>query len=70
MPAAIFRKRLRTEGIKVMPRRQTSEKFYQYNKSQSSLLFVTTKNEQLFIDIKDDNGKLWVEVTIVTFFNQ
>ena len=67
MPAAIFRKRLRTEGIKVMPRRQTSEKFFQYNKSQSSLLFVTTKNEQLF---KDDNGKLWVEVTIVTFFNQ
>ena len=70
MPAAIFRKRLRTEGIKVMPRRQTSEKFFQYKKSQSSLLFVTTKNEKLFIDIKDDNGKLWVEVTIVTFFNQ
>ena len=63
MPAAIFKKRLRTDGIKAMPRRQTSEKFF----IQSSLLLVTTKNEQLFIDIKDDNGKLWVEVTIVTF---
>ena len=31
-------------------------------------LFLTTENEQLFF-IKDDNGKLWVEVIIVTFFN-
>ena len=26
-----LKKCLRTEGIKVMPRRQTSEKFFQYN---------------------------------------
>ena len=31
-------------------------------------LFLTTENEQLVI-IKDDNGKLWVELIIVTFFN-
>ena len=29
-------------------------------------LFLTTKNEQLFID---DNSKLWVEVITVTFFS-
>ena len=31
-------------------------------------LFLTTENKQL-VNIKDDNGKLWVELIIVTFFN-
>ena len=70
MPAAIFKKRVRTDGVKAMPRRQTSEKFFQFKKSHRAVEFVIrdNRNEQLFIDIKDDNGKLWVEVPIVTFF--
>ena len=39
----------------------TSDKFFQYKKSQS---FLTTENEQLFM-LKSK----WVEVIIVTFLN-
>ena len=65
--------RLRTNEIKAMSRGfsgvQTSYKFFQYKKSQSSL-FTLDKRKWTNFYIKDDNDNfIWVEVTIVTFFN-
>ena len=47
---------------------QTSDKFLQYKKLQSSLFILDNRKCTTFY-IKDDNGKLWVKVIIVTFFN-
>ena len=47
--------------------RQTSDKFFQYKKSQTSLFIRDNRKWTTYI--KDDNRKLWLEVTIITFFN-
>ena len=49
-------------------RGQTIDKFFQYKKLQSSLFILNNRKCTTFY-IKDDNGKLWVKVIIVTFFN-
>ena len=65
--------RLRTDGIKkAMSRgfsggKQVIKSANNRNRSRVCL-FWKTKNEELFY-IKDDNGKLWVEVIIVTFLD-
>ena len=46
---------------------KTSDKFFQYKKSQSTL-FILGNRKWITFYIKDDNGKLWVEVIIVIFF--
>ena len=46
---------------------QTSDKFFQYKKSQTSLFIRDNRKWTTYI--KDDNRKLWLEVTIITFFN-
>ena len=46
---------------------QTSDKFFQYKKSQTSLFILDNRKWTTYI--KDDNRKLWLEVTIITFFN-
>ena len=43
---------------------KTSDKFFQYKKSQSTL-FILGNRKWITFYIKDDNGKLWVEVIIV-----
>ena len=64
--------RLRTDGIKSnvtwFLREQTSDKISQYNKSPPSLIILEDKKWRTFY-IKDDNGKLWVEVIIVAFLD-
>ena len=47
--------------------RQTSDKFFQYKKSQTSLFILDNRKWTTYI--KDDNRKLWLEVTIIAFFN-
>ena len=49
-------------------RGQTSDKFVQYNNSQLTLFILDNMKLTTFC-IKDNNGKLLVEVIIVTFFN-
>ena len=49
------------------PMWQTSDKCFQYKKSQSTL-FILGNRKWITFYIKDDNGKLWVEVIIVIFF--
>ena len=46
---------------------QTSDKLFQYKKSQLSL-FILDNMKWTTCCIEDDNGKLWVEVIII-FFN-
>ena len=43
---------------------KASDKFFQYKKSQSTL-FILGNRKWITFYIKDDNGKLWVEVIIV-----
>ena len=47
---------------------ETGDKFFQYKKSQSSLFILDNRKWTTF-SIKDDNGKLWVEVIIFTFWD-
>ena len=49
-------------------RGQTSDKFFQYKKSRSSL-FILDNRKWTNFSIKDDNGKLWEEVIIFTFLD-
>ena len=49
-------------------RGQTSEEKSQCKKSRSSLFILDNKKWRTF-HLKDDNGKLWVEVIIVTSFD-
>ena len=45
-----------------------SEKIWQFKKLQSSLFILGNRKWRTF-HLKDDNGKLWVEVIIVTFLD-
>ena len=47
-------------------RGQTSDKFFQFKKSQPTL-FTLDNRKSITFYIKDDDGKLWVEVIIVAF---
>ena len=47
---------------------ETREKFFQYKKSQWSLFILDNRKWKTFY-IKGDDGKSWVEVINVTFFN-
>ena len=65
--------RLRTDGIKVTSRAcflrgQASDKICQCKKSRSSL-FILNNRKWITFYLKDDNGKLWVKVIIVTFLD-
>ena len=53
-------------GLKAMSRGFSGGNFSNTRNRSRVCLFLTTKNEQLFID---DNSKLWVEVITVTFFS-
>ena len=48
---------------------QTSYKFFQYKKLQSSLFTLDNRKWTTFYIKDDDDNFIWVEVTIVTFFN-
>ena len=49
-------------------RAQTSNKICQYKKSRLCLLILDNRKRRTFY-LKDNNGKLWVDVIVVIFFN-
>ena len=49
-------------------RGETCKKIFQCNKSQLSLFILDNRKWRTF-HLKDDNGKLWVELIVVTFLD-